>query len=181
MIYVALLRGINVGGNNKVPMAELKTLFEQLGFTGVVTYINSGNVIFWSELKTDVEIIEKIESGIEEIFGFSVSVIVRNFDEIRATIAAIPSGYTNNAKQKTDVMFLWPGVDSPKVLDSIVVKSEIEIVRYVPGAIVWNIMREHVTKSAMLKIISTPLYKQMTVRNINTVRKLELLMIAATQ
>ena len=65
MKYVALLRGINVGGNNRVPMAELKLCFEKMGFNNVVTYINSGNVIFESNQTDLVRIVEICESVIE--------------------------------------------------------------------------------------------------------------------
>lgn len=74
MKYIALLRGINVGGNKKVPMVTLKNCFEDLGYSDVVTLLNSGNVVFSSD-KKDVTVIKKeIEERIEKIFGFSVSI-----------------------------------------------------------------------------------------------------------
>lgn len=180
MIYVALLRGINVGGKAKVPMIELKAMFERIGFTRVTTYINSGNVIFESTLATDVGLTKRIEKEILLTFTFEVPVIVRSLEEIRVLVAELPSEYANDAEQRTDVLFLWPDMDSPSVLTAIAAKPEIETVRYAPGAIIWNIKRENVTKSGLLKIVGTPLYKQMTLRNVNTVRKLEALMIAAS-
>ena len=72
MVYVALLRGINVGGNSKVEMPRLKSTFERLGFTKVVTYINSGNVIFYDDARTSAQIVVDIEKGIQEYFGFAI-------------------------------------------------------------------------------------------------------------
>ncbi|MFT3751872.1 MAG: DUF1697 domain-containing protein [Paludibacter sp.] len=68
MIYVALLRGINVGGNNKVEMKKLKSTFELLGFTNVVTYINSGNIVFEDISKEQVVIVNEIEKAIKKDF-----------------------------------------------------------------------------------------------------------------
>lgn len=69
MIYIALLRGINVGGNNKVAMLELRSVFEQAGMKNVTTYINSGNVIFESELSKN-KLASMLELAIEQKFGF---------------------------------------------------------------------------------------------------------------
>lgn len=91
MRYISILRGINVGGNRKILMKELKVLFEKLGFTEVVTYIQSGNVVFESDLKlsnADLEV--KIEQAITEIFGFDVPVIIRTTDEWAKSIVNNP-------------------------------------------------------------------------------------------
>ena len=74
--FVALLRGINVSGKNKIPMAELKKDFENLGFAEVKTYLNSGNVIFSSQEERTEKLTEQIEIMIEEQFGFQVPVFV---------------------------------------------------------------------------------------------------------
>ncbi|OME88089.1 cytoplasmic protein [Paenibacillus sp. FSL A5-0031] len=88
-IYFALLRGINVGGNNMIKMAELKRMFEELGFARVQTYINSGNVIFESnENANNLE--EKIEKQISEVFGFNIAVILRTADELVSIIDKSP-------------------------------------------------------------------------------------------
>ncbi|HEY2494602.1 MAG TPA: DUF1697 domain-containing protein [Paenibacillus sp.] len=85
-IYIALLRGINVGGKNRIKMTELKSTFEAMGLSRVQTYIQSGNVLF--EASEEEEPLRKrIEHEIEEVFGFSVSVIIRTAKEL-TTIAA---------------------------------------------------------------------------------------------
>ncbi|WP_276351869.1 DUF1697 domain-containing protein [Cohnella caldifontis] len=90
-VYIALLRGINVGGNRKVPMPALKSMFESLGFQGVLTYINSGNVIFESDSDDGGEALEeRIEREIEKVFGFPVDVMIRTAAELRGAIDANP-------------------------------------------------------------------------------------------
>ena len=85
--YIALLRGINVG-NKQMKMADLKLLFEELGLADVVTYIQSGNVVFASESKTGLT--EKISKGIQKSFGFEVPVLVKTVSEIERILAACP-------------------------------------------------------------------------------------------
>jgi uncharacterized protein (DUF1697 family) len=90
MRYISILRGINVGGNRKIPMADLKSLFGKIGFANVQTYIQSGNVIFDSE-ETDIRSQEvKIQKIITETFGFDVPVIVRTSGEWAESIANNP-------------------------------------------------------------------------------------------
>ncbi len=80
-VNIALLRGINVGGHNKIKMAELRHMFEMMGFSRVQTYIQSGNVLFESEESEDI-LVERIQKEIELVFGFSISVIVRTAAEL---------------------------------------------------------------------------------------------------
>ncbi|MDQ3501393.1 MAG: DUF1697 domain-containing protein, partial [Actinomycetota bacterium] len=76
MVYVALLRGINVGGKNKVEMKKLKATFEGAGMTDVTAYINSGNVVFKSTARKAAELEAKLEKAIERDFGFSIKVLL---------------------------------------------------------------------------------------------------------
>lgn len=133
MIYIALLRGINVGGNNKISMAELKTVFEQAGMTSVTTYINSGNVVFKSEVASKTELAQILEKAIETTFGFSVKVLVWDKGSLLSLAKGLPDSWANDKTMKCG---------------------------------------DKVTKSGLLKIIGTTLYRHMTVRNCNTLRKL---------
>ncbi|MGJ5642539.1 DUF1697 domain-containing protein [Formosa sp. S-31] len=81
-IYIALLRGINVSGQKKIPMADLRTLMQNLGFENVKTYIQSGNVVF-KALNQEVETLQLvIQEGILKQFGFEVSVLVKTQEEL---------------------------------------------------------------------------------------------------
>jgi uncharacterized protein (DUF1697 family) len=178
MKYVALLRGINVGGNSRVEMSRLKIVFENLGFSKVSTYINSGNVIFSNSKQSEKMTASKIEKAIETEFGFKVHVIVRSREYIEQILKELPERWQNDKDMKCDVMFLWEEVHNPEILNELMVKPDIEDVKYVSGAIIWRVDRKNATKSGALKLIGTPLYKKMTIRNCNTVRKLYQMMRA---
>lgn len=172
MVYVALLRGINVGGNRKVDMKLLKATFEKVGMENVRTYINSGNVVFQSEPLGHKHLADTLEKAIEIDFGFHVKVLLRDMDDMRATVESLPDTWQNDKDMKCDVMFLWEDFDSPKILEQLTTKPEIDDVTYVKGALLWRVDRDNVTRSGMLKIVGTDLYKNMTIRNCNTTRKL---------
>jgi uncharacterized protein (DUF1697 family) len=172
MMYVALLRGVNVGGRGAINMSELRTSFSAVGMTDVTTYINSGNVIFTVDAQENSSIAETLERTIEARFGTTVRVLVRSRDEIRSVVGALPADWTNDKMTKCDVFFLWEDVDEPAVLQLLDYDPEIDDVRYTPGAIIRRVDRSNAARSRLTKIVGTPLYRQMTVRNCNTARKL---------
>ena len=179
MIYVALLRGINVGGNNKIQMKKLKQSFERIGMKSVVTYINSGNIIFADEEHSKKKLSEMLEEVIHADFGLQIKVLIRSMDDYANVMDALPQSWTNGDTMKSDVMFLWEEIDDASLLDKLHIKPDIDTVKYVPGAVLWSVDRKNVTKSGMSKIIGTKIYRQMTVRNVNTTRKIYELMLAA--
>ncbi len=172
MQYVALLRGINVGGNNKIEMKKLKTVFEEAGLHDVTTYINSGNIVFQDAIRSQNKLVTLLEKAIFENFGLSIKVLIRDFPSIQNTVQMFPSDWTNDADMKCDVLFLWEDVDNEDVLSQLAIKPDIDEVRYVPGAVIWKIDRENLAKSGMKNLIGTKLYKNMTIRNCNTTRKI---------
>lgn len=168
MRYVALLRGINVGGNNKVPMFELKALFEELGFTDVQTYINSGNVIFTG----NKSLLRKVEPAFVKQFGFSIKFLFIDQNKLQKIHDTIPIDWTNDAEQKTDVWFLWDDFANKSSLELLSIREGIDSVQYIEGAIIWHVLKKNYSKSGMNDVIRTKLYKNLTARNVNTVRKL---------
>jgi uncharacterized protein (DUF1697 family) len=178
MVYIALLRGINVGGNNKIDMKVLKQTFERVGMKDVLTYINTGNIIFSSNDQSKTELSRILEEAIHDDFGLRIKVIVRSIDDVRGIIHAIPDTWKNDKDMKSDVMFLWDEIDDETVLENLVIKPTIDTVKYIPGAILWSIEKKNASKSGMSKIIGTKIYKQVTVRNVNTARKIYELMEA---
>lgn len=177
MIYLALLRGINVGGKNKVEMARLRTVFESLGFSRVRTYINSGNAIFVDDRDAS-RLRTLIEEAIAEEFGFQVRVVLRDLDSVVNVAESIPATWKDDATMRCYVMFLWEEADKPTVLDRLAIKQDIDDVKYVPGAVIWRVDRDKLTSSGMAKLTSDKLYQAMTIRNCNTVRKLADMMSA---
>ena len=176
MIYVALLSGINVGGKNKMDMNLLKQTFEQAGMNAVVTYINTGNIIFSYKDLSKTKLSTILEEAIDDDFGMQIKVLVRSMDDVRGIINAIPDTWKNDKDMKSDVMFLWDEMDDESVLMNLVIKPTVDKVIYAPGAILWSVDEKNLTKSGMSKIIGTKLYKQVTIRNVNTARKICALM-----
>jgi uncharacterized protein (DUF1697 family) len=176
MVYVALLRGINVGGANKVDMKQLKAVFEDAGMTDVRTYINSGNVVFSTRIRSRSRLVKLLEEAISERFGLAAKVLLRDVDEMRALVSAIPAAWTNDKAMKCDVLFLWEEVDRPSVVEQLEFDPKLEDVLYAGGAVIWRVDREDQPRSRLAKLVGTALYKQMTIRNCNTTRKLAELM-----
>jgi len=178
VVYVALLRGINVGGKNKVDMKQLKVVFEDAGMTSVRTYINSGNVIFSSSDRSRARLAGLLEKAIAHKFGFKIAVLVRDLRSMRTVMKALPKSWVNDATMRCDVMFLWDDVARASVVKELAIKPEIEEVKYVAGALLWRVDRKGVTRSGQMQMARSPLYKKMTIRNCNTARKLLELMEA---
>lgn len=169
MKYIALLRGINVGGKNKVEMAALKTLFEVSGFTQVVTYLNTGNVVFEALVKPTAALLQKRIAG---AFGLSVPVLLLDANAVCRIAESIPESWRNDPDQKSDVCYLFPEVDDATIVMKVGCNADVETGLYVPGAFLWNIERKHYSRASLPKIVGTKLYASMTVRNVNTARKL---------
>ncbi len=176
MKYVALLRGINVGGNRKVSMSELKALFEKAGMEQVKTYINSGNVVFTSSVKAKQKLTTTLEAACKSAFGFDITILIFSSSEIATIAQQLPDSWSNDGTMKSDVIFLWPQVDHPDIVNKLTIKPGVDTVLYTPGAVLWGMKRELATKSGLYKLVGTPIYKQMTVRNCNTLRKLAALL-----
>jgi len=111
--HVALLRGINVGGRNKVPMAELRQVVTSLGHTGVTTYIQTGNVLFSTAGTSTKELASAVESAIADAFGIRASVVVLTRDELAKVLQDNPYPDEPNPKL-VHVVFL--GAEPPKEL-----------------------------------------------------------------
>jgi uncharacterized protein (DUF1697 family) len=176
MKYVALLRGVNVGGKGKVDMTELKAVFERAGMASVKTYINSGNVVFSSDTQDDTRLADILEAAILEELGTAVDVLVRDVHEIESIVGALPADWNNDAASRCDVLFLWDDANDPSVLDELDLDPAIEDVRYTPGAVIRRVDRDKASRSRLTRVVGKPLYRRMTIRNCNTARKLLQLM-----
>ncbi len=169
--YVALLRGVNVGKGARVSMKDLKALLEGLGLIDVVTYLNSGNVVFSSSMGT-VELARLVEVALAGAFGQPIPVLIKTAAEIVSIAESIPGEWESDAGQQTYVAYLFSDVDKPGLVSELPVKMEFLTIYYTPGAIVWNIKRENYNRSHITKIAGHSSYARMTTRNVNTARKL---------
>lgn len=171
MVYVALLRGINVGGKNKIEMKQLKETFLRIGLESVVTYINSGNVVFVDHQSKDV-LEKELRREIYRDYDLDIPVLIRSLNDFESLMETLPKDWKNDDTMKCDVLFLESGLDEAAVMEKLTVKPGIDTALQATGAIIWSVERKNVTRSSLTKIVGTVLYKKMTVRNVNTVRKL---------
>ena len=172
MTYVALLRAVNVGGQSNVSMSAVREAVEAIGLTGVRTYINSGNLVF-STRATDAErLAGRIEKALEERTGLAIKVLVLDHRALRSIVDAVPAGWVDDRTMRTYVLLLWRDVDDPTILDRLPSRAGIDELRYTPGAVAWRVDRENVARSRLTRLVGTPLYKRITIRSVNTLRKL---------
>lgn len=181
MTFVALLRGINVGGKNTVAMGRLRGCFAGLGFSGVKTYINSGNVIFSTGKASPRDLEASIESGLEKEFRFPIRVLVRSLSEMGRVVRSIPSGWAGSKDLRCNVIFLGPAIDKPSILKGLRPKAGIDTVFYRKGALFWSAPIRDLTRSGMPRIAGLPIYKEMTIRSVSTTRKVYDLMRDAAE
>jgi len=175
-LFVALLRGVNVGGNNMISMSSLKKSFEALGFTDVVTYINSGNIIFKSKEADARKLEKKIEQVLSKEYQLGSKVVLRSLSEMAKIVESLPRKWTGDSRWRYNVIFLRHTIDSEEILKELEVKKDIEEVVYCPGALFWSAQVDELTRTNMLKLSSRKTYQDMTIRNVNTTRKLYELM-----
>lgn len=168
---MALLRGINVGKSIQFPMKQLKILLESLGYSNVITYLNSGNALFESDESAFV-ITNAIESTLELTFGQRIKTLVKSFDDMVNIAQSIPPDWTNDTTQQTYVAYLFKEIATPNIIDDLPIKREFMSIFYQHECLIWNIKRENYNKSQITKLASHASYAAMTTRNANTARKL---------
>jgi uncharacterized protein (DUF1697 family) len=122
-VLISMLRGVNVGGHNKIKMDALRALYESLKLESPRTYVQSGNVIFRTKEKNSLVLAKKIQAAIERTFGFRPEVILRTADELRAAIAASPFAGRNLEPGKTLVTFL-AGDAGPEAHDKLLLLKD---------------------------------------------------------
>ena len=173
-IYVVLIRGINVGGKNKVPMADLKICLENLGFSNVLTYIASGNVILISDKAAD-EVRVNIEGTLPKCFELDdelIRVLVLTRDQLQKVIDNKPDGFGEYPdKYHSDAIFLI-GIDSDQVMSIFNPREGVDKIWPGDGMIYSQRLSSQRTKSRLNKIMAAPEYKLMTIRNWRTTTKL---------
>jgi uncharacterized protein (DUF1697 family) len=172
--YVILLRGINVGGKNKVSMTELKTLLEELGFTDVLTYIASGNVILRSD-KGASEVKAKIEAALPKAFKLDselIKVLVLTRTQLQAIIDNKPKNFGDSPdKYHSDAIFLMD-IDVSQAMPIFNPREGVDIIWPGNGVIYSQRLSSQRTKSRLSAIMTSPLYKAMTIRSWSTTVKL---------
>ncbi len=175
--YLALLRGINVGGNNIIKMADLKLCFENMGLRDVVTYIQSGNVIFKSTEKDKTKLTKKIEVGLSERFNYEARLVIVSDKQLKQTVEESPRGFGKQAdKFRYDVIFLKEPLTAKEAMKSVKVKEGVDTADIGKDVLYFSRLISKASSSYLTKIIGLPIYQNMTIRNWNTTTKLLALM-----
>lgn len=171
--YVALLRGINVGGKNLIKMPELKACFEAGGFEEVATYIQSGNVLFRTARASAATLTRRVEEMLNAAFDYRASVVVRSHAQMRAVVEEAPKGYGSDpATYLYDVIFLKEPLRASAALKTVPTKEGVDEVYAGRGVLYCSRLRSRATQSRINRIPSLPIYQSMTLRNWNTTTKL---------
>jgi uncharacterized protein (DUF1697 family) len=169
---VALLRGINVGGRNKVPMADLRAAVEDVGHTDVTTYIQSGNVLF-SSTRPRAEIETELEQRLERHLGFPLVVVVRSHAQLRAIVQQAPEGFgTQPTKYHSDAIFLRAPLTPARAMKVVKLRDEVDQAWTGRGVLYFARLSARRTQSRMSSIVGTPEYALMTIRSWQTTTKL---------
>lgn len=175
-VYVALLRGINVGGSNLIKMPALAACFETLGLCSVKTYIQSGNVVFASRLKSPA-LTQQIEKALSAAFAYQARVFIRSLEEMRAIVARAPRSFgTRPPEYRYDVVFLRPPLTADVAMERMPIQPGVDRVFAGDGVLYCSRLASRAAESRLSRIMAKPIYQNMTIRNWNTTRKLAALM-----
>jgi len=171
--HVALIRGVNVGGKNPVPMAGLREALEADGFTGVRTYIQSGNVLLASKTRDPAKVASRVEKILEKEYGVATVVVAIAADTLRRAVADAPRGF--GGKPDTyhyDAAFLHPQVKVEDAVAAFGIREGVDKVWPGDGVVYFRRLSAERTHSKMNKVVGTVPYQHMTIRNWRTTTKL---------
>lgn len=177
MKYVALLRGINVGGKNMIKMIDLRETFEECGFEQVSTFINSGNVLF-SSSEDDVTILDKrISKALKKRFDYSATVVIRSEKEVKQVIDDMPNEWKKENNLRCYIAFIKDGVSPSEVIKELPVNEKVDSLQAGKTILYMSTKMDGLTSSGFTKIIGKKIFQSITIRNINTTKKLLALMV----
>jgi len=175
--HLALLRGINVGGSNIIKMTDLKACFEDMGFVDVLTYIQSGNVLFRAKEKSGTRLTDTIEKGLSARFHYDSRAVIVPYKQLRNAVDGAPRSFGKDAAHyRYDVIFLKEPLTAKAAMKSVTVKEGVDKAYEGKGVLYFSRLIARASQSHLSRIISLPVYQQMTIRNWNTTTKLLALM-----
>ena len=171
--FALLVRGINVGGKNKVVMAQLRQQLTELGLAQVETYINSGNIFFTTDLPR-TQLVEELSTFFETYYPFIQRFSLLSREDYEAECANLPDWWTEEMARK-DVLFYTEGLDRESVEEKLLALDlGEEVLHFGKLAVFWGkFSEESYAKTAYHKhLMKMPFYRQMTIRNANTFDKI---------
>jgi len=167
--HVVLIRGINVGGSNKVPMAALRAALTDAGLGDVRTYIQSGNVVVDAPGRTPEDVGDVVVGALASGFGVETVVVTVTGEALLAAVDDAPAGF--GAEPDTyhyDCAFLRPGLDAATAAGAFGVREGVDRLWAGEGVVYVRRLSAQRTRSRMSKVVSSPLYRDMTIRNWRT-------------
>jgi uncharacterized protein (DUF1697 family) len=173
--YLALLRGINVGGKNLVKMTDLRDAVEEMGHADVATYIASGNVLFRASRQKREQLAVQLESGLSRRFGTEVKVVLLTEAQLKGVIDGAPRGFGADG-YLNDVLFVRKPLTVSKAFALIETREGIDRAWAGKGVIYFSRLAAKASGSRLSRFASRPEYKNVTVRTWGTARKLLALM-----
>ena len=176
--YVALLRGINVGGLNLIKMTDLKACFETSKLENVATYIQSGNVLFESSETKREKLISRLEKALSETFSpYKGKVVLCSHEKLGQIVSKAPKGFGSQPqKYRYDVIFLKEPLMARDAIKSVATRSGVDQAFVGPDVLYFSRLIAKATQSQLSRIVGFPVYQNMTIRNWNTTCKLLVLM-----
>ena len=173
--YIALLRGINISGKNKLPMAELKEGFCALGYADVRSHLNSGNLLFSVETAEETQLAESIRAMITQRFGLDIPVHVLPQDKLQQTLEKAPDWWDAGDKNTYDnLVFVLPTATAEELAEKIGAPSPgLEQIQLCGDVIFWSFdLSRHAKANWWKKTAAAGIGEHLTIRTANTVKKL---------
>lgn len=174
--YVALLRGINVGGNNVIRMVALRESFEAMGFVEVTSYIQSGNVVFSAEARgrrDKMELASRIEATLTKTFDYASKVVLVSAEELARVVADAPRGFGEEpSRYRYDVLFVKEPVTTREAFAYVTTAPEVDEAHAGQHVLYFRRLIAQAGRSHLTKIVQRPIYKSLTIRNWRTTTKL---------
>jgi uncharacterized protein (DUF1697 family) len=172
-LYIALLRGINVGGKNSIKMEQLRQVFVDMGFSDVKTYIQSGNIIFRTSEGDKLKLTDSIEKQLQKNFSAEIKTLVLTADDWAETVENAPENFgTEPEKFRYDVWFILPPKMVSDVVSNVRLREGVDFLQAGKNVIYTSRLTSQMGKSYFSKIMQTQIYKNLTIRNWNTTTKL---------
>ncbi len=172
MKYIAFLRGINISGKNKISMASLKEGFESVGYSDVLTYLNSGNVVFTSS-DDKKKIVDTISLMIKDEFNLDIPVYIMTSSELKDVLNNSPTWWGNDNKEIYDnIIFIMPPVTFEEVYESLgEPSSKLEQIKNYKNTVFWSFDLKNYRKcNWWIKTASSSISNKITIRTANTIK-----------
>jgi uncharacterized protein (DUF1697 family) len=176
MKYVALIRAINVGGRNLMRMSDVRACLEAREFQRVSTYIQSGNILFESNVSNVTALTTALERAFSETFDHSAGVFVRSQRQMQKIVVDAPKEWKKGATLRRNVAFLRKPLTAGKAVAAIELKPGVDSVKAGEGVVYMTTVMTRITQSAFPKLVGKPIYRDMTIRNYSTCQKILALM-----